>query len=107
MSKRRIDYTKPPAAADKIVPEPIEEVVEPESIAEETSVSEFKPFRVRAASLDVRIRTGAGAEHPHNGAFLSSTPMTVVDVDGDWGLLEPYTKKANGWVNLTFTARVD
>lgn len=65
-------------------------------------------MEVKAQGPAVRIRTGPGANYPHNGRFVMDTIEKIVEVvpgEGStfgWGLLENHRVDRSGWVNLDF-----
>lgn len=70
------------------------------------------PYQVRVLIDNLRIRTGPGTDHSHNGKFTGKGVFTIVDVksgkgsNAGWGLLKSYSDNRDGWISLDYAKKI-
>lgn len=62
------------------------------------------PFLVQITATDLNIRKSPNGEKW--GKYTGAGTFTIVDVQGDWGLLKAYQSQRNGWIHLGYATRV-
>lgn len=70
-----------------------------------TKVYPTDPYKVRVSVRNLLIRKGPGVNYTSLGFIVPGT-YTIIDESNGFGLLKSYAKNRDGWINLSYTARV-
>lgn len=63
------------------------------------------PYLVRVTADSLNVREGPGTNYKVSRTVSRPSVYTIVDAQGDWGLLKAYAEKRNGWINLKYTEK--
>ena len=63
------------------------------------------PYLVRVTADSLNVREGPGTNYKVSRTVSRPSVYTIVDAQGDWGLLKAYAAKRNGWINLKYTEK--
>jgi N-acetylmuramoyl-L-alanine amidase CwlA len=63
-------------------------------------------YLVRVTADTLNVRSGPGTNYPIVLQVKRGSAYTIVEEDGDWGLLKSYQKDKNGYINLKYTEKV-
>lgn len=61
------------------------------------------PYLVRITADNLNVREGVGTNYKVVVVVHRPSVYTIVEEQGDWGLLKSYQKNRNGWINLKYT----
>lgn len=68
------------------------------------SEEEEVPFKVKVEIPNLNIRKGPGTRYDRTG-YTGKGVFTIVEVDGNWGLLKAYQELRNGWISLNYVKK--
>lgn len=88
--------------ANEPIPTPPEPT--PEEPKEEP-ISKF-PYKVRVTANVLNVRKGPGTNYGIVTTVRKNQVYTIVDEDGNWGLLKSYEKNRNGWICLQYATKM-
>ena len=65
----------------------------------------FAPYLVRVTISDLNYRKGPSTAFDSYG-YIEPGVYTIVDEQDGWGLLKAYAQECNGWIKLSYTAKL-
>ena len=65
----------------------------------------FAPYLVRITISDLNYRKGPSTAFDSYG-YIEPGVYTIVDEQDGWGLLKAYAQERNGWIKLSYTAKL-
>lgn len=77
-----------------------------EEMANQNGSQGSVPFLVRVDIEDLNIRKGPGTNYGTANKFTGKGVFTIVEVQGNWGLLKAYQENRDGWISLKYATRV-
>lgn len=66
----------------------------------------FESYMVKIIAKALNVRQGPSVNHQIVTTIRDQGVYTIVDKQGDWGLLKQYEQKRDGWIHLSYTKKV-
>ena len=65
------------------------------------------PYWAKVTADTLNVREGPGTGYKIVTSIHRPKIYTIIEEDGNWGLLKSFSANRNGWINLTYTERVE
>ncbi len=70
------------------------------------AAAEAATYKVKVTDSCLNIRSGPSANTSIVSKIIDKGTYTIVETQGNWGLLKTYKTKRNGWINLKYTKKL-